>query len=85
MEQPFERVWGLTGGDLTTTGAALLLMLALVAGERSLAPLMMERPDDRTLTDVLATDAVYRHVASYATRPDQPQEILTIDGRTQDE
>jgi len=45
----------------------------------------MERPEDRTLGDVLATDAVYRHVASYATRPDGSPEFLTTAGRQQDE
>jgi len=59
-----------------TAATVLLLGLMVAAGERSLAPLMIDRPDDRTPADVRATSAVYRFIASYATEPDPLQEPL---------
>ena len=59
--------------------AATLLLLGLLvaaAGERSLAPFRMERPDDRTPGDVRATEAAYRCAASYTATVDAPHEPL---------
>jgi hypothetical protein len=74
MGQAFERVGGQVGGVLKTAATVLLLGLMVAAGERALAPLMMERPDDRTPAEVRATSAVYRSIVSYATDPDALQE-----------
>ena len=76
---------GPTRRGLTTTGAALLLGVVLLGGGHSLAPLVMERPDDRMRGEVRTTQAVYRHVASYATGPVRSQEIFTTAERTDDE
>jgi hypothetical protein len=59
--------------------AATVLVLGLLvaaAGERSLAPLLMERPGDRTPDDARATEAVYRYAASYAATVDALHEPL---------
>lgn len=60
--------WRGQAGAVAKAAATLVLIgLLAAAGERSLAPLMIERPDDRSPADVRATDAVYRYAASYAT------------------
>jgi hypothetical protein len=74
MGRELERVGRPLGGFLKAAVTVLLLGLMVAAGERSLAPLMMERPDDRTPADVHETDAVYRSIASDATVPDALQE-----------
>jgi hypothetical protein len=72
MGPALERVRESVGGVLKTAATLLLLGLMAAAGERSLAPFTMERPDDRTPADVRATDAAYRYAASYATEPEMP-------------
>ena len=57
---------GQPGTAAKVAATVVLLGLLAAAGERSLAPLLLDRPDDRTPADVRATDAVYRHAASYA-------------------
>lgn len=54
------------GTAVKVAAAVVLLGLLAAAGERSIAPLLPDRPDDRSPADVRATDAVYRHAASYA-------------------
>ena len=85
MGQRPETACRLTGRAMITTSAALLLGLVAVAGGRALAPLMIERPDDRTMTDRFATNAVFRHAASYATSHDGPETAYTTAGRAQDD
>ena len=74
MGRAFQRAERPLGGFLKAAMTVLLLGVMVAAGERSLAPLMMERPDDRTPADVHETDAVYRSIASYATMPEALQE-----------
>jgi hypothetical protein len=78
MGQQFERVEGQLGAVLKTAATVVLLGLMVAAGERALAPLLLERPNDRTPADVRATNAVYYHMVSYATEPD------TLRGARQD-
>jgi hypothetical protein len=70
MGQQLERVEGQLGAVLKTGATVVLLGLMVAAGERALAPLLMERPNDRTPADVRVTNAVYYHMVSYATEPD---------------
>lgn len=71
--------WRGQAGALVKTAATLVLLGLLgAAGERSLAPMMMERPDDRSPAEVRATDAAYRFAASYAGRPEAPEEPLDL-------
>ncbi len=78
MGQDFERVGKPSGGALRSGAVILLLGLVVAAGERSLAPLMVDRLNDRTAAEVRASDAFYRYAASYATEPDRLQDPLEV-------
>ena len=74
MDRKCERVGRPLCGFLKAAAAVLAFGLTVTVCERSLAPLMMDRPDDRTPADRHETDAVYRSSASYATVTDARQE-----------
>jgi hypothetical protein len=76
MAREFECVRDQMAAVLKTGATVVLLGLLLAAGGRSLAPLLMEGPDDRSAADMRATDVAYRYAASYATDADALPEPL---------